>query len=100
MGVLLKGTVEKAKTAVDETHSFLFSAKNQVTLWGPNAEINDYSAREWAGLTGDYYYGRWELYFNTLFNCLDNNRTLDHEVYHKLAVEYGLHWDRDVFMNI
>lgn len=79
--------------------AFLFSAKNQVTLWGPNGEINDYSAREWAGLTGDYYYGRWELYFKTLFECLDNNRTLDHEVYHKKAVEYGLKWDSDVWIN-
>ena len=103
LGVLLKGTVEKAQTAVDETHSFedmkkafLFSAKNQVTLWGPNGEINDYSAREWAGLVGDYYYGRWNLYFDMLFDCLDRNTTLDHDVYHAKAVEYGLSWDSDV----
>ena len=68
------GAVEKAKDAADETHSveemqkvFLFAAKNQVnvfvsthrqvTLWGPNGEINDYSAREWSKLTGEYYYG-------------------------------------------
>ena len=65
--MLLRGTAEKAKTAADTTHSleemtkaFLFSAKNQVTIWGPNGEINDYSAREWNGVVGDYYYGRWQ----------------------------------------
>lgn len=107
------GAVEKAKDAADETHSveemqkvFLFAAKNQVnafvsthrqvTLWGPNGEINDYSAREWSKLTGEYYYGRWDLYFNMLFDHLDRNETLNMDEYHKKAVEFGLEWDSRV----
>ena len=27
-----------------------FNARNQVTLWGPNGEINDYAAKSWGGL--------------------------------------------------
>ena len=100
LGVLLKGTVEKAQTAVDETHSFedmkkafLFSAKNQVTLWGPNGEINDYSAREWAGLVGDYYYGRWNLYFDMIDECLTKGIEIDLTAYHNKSIEFGLYWD-------
>ena len=96
--------MEKAKDAADETHSveemqkvFLFAAKNQVnvfvsthrqvTLWGPNGEINDYSAREWSKLTGEYYYGRWDLYFNMLFDHLDRNETLNMDEYHEIHHE-------------
>lgn len=103
MAVWTKGAIEKAQDAGDETHSveemekiFLFGAKNQVTLWGPNGEINDYSAREWSGLTGEYYYGRWNLYFDMLFEYLDQNKTLDMDAYHKKAVEFGREWDSRV----
>ena len=26
-----------------------FNARNQITLWGPNGEINDYARKEWGG---------------------------------------------------
>lgn len=100
LGVWTRGALEKAAFAVDETHSleamqrqFLFAAKNQISLWGPHGEINDYSAREWAGVVGDYYEGRWTLYFEMLFDALMKNQTLIHDNYHEKAVEYGLKWD-------
>jgi hypothetical protein len=37
------------------------NARNQITLWGPFGEINDYAKKEWGGLVRDYYRGRWEL---------------------------------------
>ena len=41
-----------------------YDARNQITLWGPTGEINDYAAKEWAGLISTYYIQRWELFFN------------------------------------
>jgi len=35
-----------------------FNALNQLTLWGPNGEINDYAAKEWSGLVKSYYLER------------------------------------------
>lgn len=49
-----------------EADQFEFNARNQVTLWGPDGQISDYAAKHWAGLVGDYYYMRWEMYFSTL----------------------------------
>lgn len=72
---------------------FLFASKNQVSLWGPNGEINDYSAREWNGLMGEYHYGRWNLYFNMMFDMLDRNETINMDKYHDKAVEFGRMWD-------
>ena len=104
LGTLLKGTVEKAETAVDETHSFeemkkafLFSAKNQVTLWGPRGQINDYSSREWADLIGEYHYGRWELYFDMINACLKKGEYINLDGYHDKAVDFGVYWDNLVF---
>jgi len=42
------------------------NARNILTLWGPGAtdgsnSIDDYAAKHWQGLVGDYYYGRWDL---------------------------------------
>ena len=103
--MLLRGTAAKAKTAVDATHpleammkAFLFSAKNQITLWGPHGEINDYSAREWNGVVGDYYYGRWKLYIDMLFDALDHEQALGYDVYHNASVAYALRWDTRVGM--
>ena len=30
-----------------------YNARNQITLWGPNGEIDDYAAKNWAGLIGE-----------------------------------------------
>ena len=99
MGVWTRGAMTKAAFSVDEEHPldnmervFLFSAKNIITLWGPYGEINDYSAREWAGLTEDYYMARWKIYFRMLFEALDHNTTLVHEDYHDYVLKWGVGW--------
>ncbi|KAF2469638.1 putative alpha-N-acetylglucosaminidase, partial [Lindgomyces ingoldianus] len=37
-----------------------YNARNQITLWGPDGEINDYASKSWGGLVGEYYLPRWE----------------------------------------
>lgn len=45
--------------------SFLRSTNDApCAQWGPSGEINDYSARAWQGLYGDYYRQRWALFFD------------------------------------
>ena len=39
-----------------------FNARNQITLWGPTGQINDYAAKAWGGLVSSYYAPRWELF--------------------------------------
>ena len=39
-----------------------YNARNQLTLWGPDGEINDYASKQWAGLVGTYYVQRWEAF--------------------------------------
>lgn len=43
-----------------------YNARNQITLWGPTGEINDYASKQWGGLVGDYYLPRWEAFLGYL----------------------------------
>jgi alpha-N-acetylglucosaminidase len=47
---------EQAEAALYE-----YNARNLVTMWGPDGQISDYSARLWSGLISDYYIPRWKL---------------------------------------
>lgn len=62
-----------------ESAKFVFDAKQVLTTWGnqqlSEAGLHDYCNRDWAGLDGDFYYGRWNSYFNTLITALQNNTT-------------------------
>lgn len=56
----------------------LFNARNQITLWGPRGEINDYAAKVgWSGLVSDYYLFRWRSHTDYLLDCIANGTSPD-----------------------
>jgi len=79
-----------------EVPLLLFNAKNQITLWGPNGllshllynclfwryylsilgEINDYAEKHWAGLVGEYHYGRWSRYLTAAINAMNGGASV------------------------
>ena len=43
------------------------NARTLLTLWGPEApaaSLHDYANREWSGLLGNFYHGRWRLWID------------------------------------
>jgi alpha-N-acetylglucosaminidase len=51
------------------TNLLVFNARNQITLWGPRGEINDYAAKNgWADLVSSYYFPRWTILFDAMKN--------------------------------
>lgn len=56
---------------------FEFNARNQITLWGPNGQILDYAAKQWAGLVSNYYAPRWDLFFGMLEHSLATGTEFD-----------------------
>lgn len=56
-----------------------YNARNQITQWGPDGEINDYASKSWGGLVGEYYLPRW----NTFLEYLVSVRP--HEYQHAVA---------------
>ncbi|GGI45614.1 hypothetical protein GCM10008018_13040 [Paenibacillus marchantiophytorum] len=53
----------------EERNNLEYDARSIVTVWGGN--IYDYARRQYAGLVGDYYYSRWNAYFNSLKAALN-----------------------------
>ncbi|EME88218.1 glycoside hydrolase family 89 protein [Pseudocercospora fijiensis CIRAD86] len=45
-----------------------YTARNQITLWGPNGEISDYASKQWAGLIRSYYVPRWQRFVDFTLN--------------------------------
>ncbi len=43
-----------------------YDARNLITLWGPDGEINDYASKQWGGLVGGYDEPRWEIFVGYL----------------------------------
>ncbi|WP_270549982.1 alpha-N-acetylglucosaminidase TIM-barrel domain-containing protein [Clostridium perfringens] len=78
---LIGNWIEDARTMLKDADDwtkdlFEFNARALVTTWGSrnNADgggLKDYSNRQWSGLTGDYYYARWEKWINGLQIELD-----------------------------
>lgn len=67
---LLSTWIEDARywagNSASDASYYEYTARNQITLWGPDGEINDYASKEWAGLVGQYYRGRWEIFVEYL----------------------------------
>ncbi|MGC9259964.1 MAG: alpha-N-acetylglucosaminidase [Phycisphaerae bacterium] len=38
------------------------NARTLITVWGPKPGLEDYSAREWAGMLKNFYFQRWHLW--------------------------------------
>ena len=63
-----------------ETQQMRRGALLQVTTWGPATEQNglhEYAFKLWAGLVGDYYAGRWQLFIDTLRPLLSTPSALN-----------------------
>ena len=58
-------------TTPEEADYFETNARNLLTSWGDRGNLlTDYADRSWAGLTGTYYKGRWELFFQAVEDAL------------------------------
>ena len=92
---LLGTWIDDARTMLDDADDwtadlFELNARALVTTWGlaKNGSLIDYSNRQWAGLTGDYYYTRWATYVtNRLAKLADGTDFTDPDWF-----DYGWEW--------
>lgn len=69
-----------------EKKLYEWNARTQITTWGDRVAANqgglrDYSHREWGGLLKDFYYPRWEAWFEVLQSRLDGKQVQDIDWY-------------------
>ncbi|EPS94751.1 alpha-N-acetylglucosaminidase [Fomitopsis schrenkii] len=70
-----------------------YNARNQITLWGPDGEINDYASKQWAGLVGTYYLQRWETFVSYLANITEGGTPYDNVALSSQMLAIGESWD-------
>ena len=68
-----------------------FNARNQITMWGPHQNIEDYASKEWSGLVKDYYLPRWSLFIQYAMNSVSSKKPFDNSGYQ--AARYQLEND-------
>lgn len=76
----------------DEASRFEYGARNQLTLWGPDGEINDYAKKEWGGLVSSYYRPRYAMLFEEAQTCLDKGGVWNISSFCSRAFEHMQAW--------
>lgn len=72
--------------SICERKQLEFNVKNQVTLWGPTGQINDYATKSWGGLVSSYFLPRWKLFTQRVLESIS------------MGIEFNQsEYDQDVF---
>ncbi|EMD32579.1 glycoside hydrolase family 89 protein [Gelatoporia subvermispora B] len=74
-----------------------YNARNQVTLWGPDGEINDYASKAWAGLISTYYSSRWQTFVDYLASTKRLSRPFDSSAFSSQMILLGQQWDARIW---
>ena len=61
----------------EEKQYYRDNAWHLLTIWGETPNLNDYANRVWSGLVRAYYLPRWELFFQTHLDALENGTPYD-----------------------
>lgn len=69
-----------------------FNARNQVTLWGPTGNINDYAAKLWGSLVKTYYYHRWEMFVTAVEAALEAGKAFDENAFDADLLKWEEQW--------
>ena len=93
LGIWIRDARRKARETGGDEKMFVFNAKNQITLWGPHGEINDYSTRQWNGVVGDYHMHRWTEYLKIIKEAIDAGVAPEMTDYHESMMKWGIEWD-------
>ena len=82
-------------TNAQESKLYEYNARNQITLWGPNANIEDYANKMWGGLVKNYYKPRWELFVSFLVNAISQKTHFDQNKFDAALFDQEMKWTLD-----
>lgn len=64
--------------------------------WGGAGQLTDYAARQWSGLFGGYYRGRWELFMDKVFEAVEKGEAVDEKAFAAQVREFELAFGNSV----
>jgi len=69
------------------------NAKDIITLWGDaNCPLHEYACRQWSGLMNDFYKPRWQQFFGTVMQCMQQGKQLDLPAFQKGIAQWEWNW--------
>jgi len=77
-----------------EADLYEFNARNQLTLWGPDGNINDYARKSWSGLYSDYYYTRWSMFVQDVITAVSSGKQFDQNAFNAKCLSYEKSWQK------
>lgn len=73
---------------ISDTQLFELNARAQLTLWGPQyGTLQDYAGKLWQGLVADYYFPRWQMWTQSVLECITSNVTFNETTF-TMELEY------------
>ena len=88
-----RNSVKEASEVVQDLYEF--NARNQITMWGYQQNIEDYASKQWAGLVGDYYMRRWKLLIDYMLDSIMKGTKLDFDAYEKERFVLESSWGQE-----
>ena len=74
---------------------FVRAEKTVITLMGTQGSgSEEYAARLWNGLVGQYYYGRWSRFFEYLLKCVSEGKPYDQQEWDAVRRPWQESWVR------
>ncbi len=85
----------RAGDTPEEKALYEWNARVQVTTWGnrtaaDTGKLRDYAHKEWSGLLRDFYYPRWQAFFNSLDQEFDSRKVADPIDYYAIEEPWTL----------
>ncbi|MBR1804095.1 MAG: alpha-N-acetylglucosaminidase [Muribaculaceae bacterium] len=66
------------------------NARRLITTWG--GDLDDYANRSWAGLIGEYYHHRWQMYVDEVIAAVKQGKEFNQDEFDKKVFAYELDW--------
>lgn len=82
-------------TSVQESKLYEYNARNQITLWGPRGNIDDYANKMWGGLVNSYYKPRWQLFVSFLLDAIAHGTQFDSNKFNAAVLAQETEWTHD-----
>ena len=73
-----------------------FNARNQISMWGPKENIEDYAAKEWAGVVSSYDAQRWKLFLQVIDQSIAANKTFNKTGYENMLFTLETDWGKEI----
>lgn len=92
---LMGSWVQRAGKFSPENRAYAeHAARLLLTSWmtNPETDLADYANREWNGLTGEYYAGRWKLFFGAADAALADGKKFDAKAFAKTRSAFDKSW--------